>query len=186
MVTTRAFRDGDVSSYPAFSALFEVDHVPHLVSRLTSDAVGRHRASPLKAVRTRWRPALRVLEHAWGRPPDKIESEPVLEDGDLDVRRMSTAQLQAFVRRGRARRANVEALTQLEVASAPGSFHGRGGLRDLHRAANRLTAADPLRQSARQLATLLKEVRAGRSLAGSPAGRCADVPAEQARGTPSS
>jgi hypothetical protein len=99
---------------------------------------------------------------------------------------MSTAQLQAFVRRGRARRANVEALTQLEVASAPGSFHGRGGLRDLHRAANRLTAADPLRQSARQLATLLKEVRAGRSLAGSPAGRCADVPAEQARGTPSS
>lgn len=65
-----------------------------------------------------WRPALRVLEHGWGRPPEKIEAEPVLEDGDLDVTRMSTAQLHEFVRRGRERRKNAEALALVEEAAA--------------------------------------------------------------------
>ena len=52
-----------------------------------------------------WRPALRVLEHAWGRPPDKVESEPVLEDGDLDFAKMPMAQLMALARRRRRERA---------------------------------------------------------------------------------
>jgi hypothetical protein len=49
-----------------------------------------------------WRPALRVLEHQWGRPPEQITSEPVLEDGELDFEKMSTSQLAAFVREHRA------------------------------------------------------------------------------------
>ena len=62
-----------------------------------------------------WRPALRVLEYGWGRPPEQIESEPVLEDGELDFERMSTAQLVAFVRE---RRASVAA-TKGESADSP-------------------------------------------------------------------
>ena len=65
-----------------------------------------------------WRPALRVLEHGWGKPPEKVESEPVLEDGDLDLEKMSTAQLQALVSRGWARRTNAEALAPVEEAVA--------------------------------------------------------------------
>ena len=63
-----------------------------------------------------WRPALRVLEHGWGRPPEKIESEPVLEDGD--VTKMSTPQLHELVRRRRERRKNAEALALVDDAVA--------------------------------------------------------------------
>ena len=60
-----------------------------------------------------WRPALRVLEHQWGRPPEQITSEPVLEDGELDFDKMSTPQLVAFVREHRA---SVDAATERESA----------------------------------------------------------------------
>ena len=42
----------------------------------------------------------------------------VLEDGDLDLEKMSTAQLQALVSRGWARRTNAEALAPVEEAVA--------------------------------------------------------------------
>jgi hypothetical protein len=50
-----------------------------------------------------WRPALRLLEHGWGKAPDKVESfcEP---ENVSDLENMSTADLQAFVRRRRADR----------------------------------------------------------------------------------
>lgn len=63
-----------------------------------------------------WRPALRVLEHGWGRPPEQIESEPALEDGDLNLEKMSTAQLEAFVRERRAERAGAEVVALVDTA----------------------------------------------------------------------
>jgi hypothetical protein len=50
-----------------------------------------------------WRPALRLLEHGWGKPPEKVESLPEPEDVS-DLKNMSTAELHALVARGRARR----------------------------------------------------------------------------------
>jgi hypothetical protein len=64
-----------------------------------------------------WRPALRVLEHGWGRPPEQIESEPALEDGDLNFDKMSTAQLEAFVRERRSKPASADLLAPVETAA---------------------------------------------------------------------
>ncbi len=57
-----------------------------------------------------WLPALRVLEHGWGKPPEQIESEPAVEDGDLNLEKMSTAELEAFVRERRSERASADVL----------------------------------------------------------------------------
>ena len=45
-------------------------------------------------------------------------TEPGLEDGDVDFEKLSTAQLQELVRRGRERRTNAEALALVEEAAA--------------------------------------------------------------------
>jgi hypothetical protein len=45
---------------------------------------------------------LRVLEHQWGRPPEKLESETPVSDGEPDFEKMTTAELQAFVRERKA------------------------------------------------------------------------------------
>jgi hypothetical protein len=47
-----------------------------------------------------WRSALRVLEHGWGRPPEQITTEAALDDGELDITKMPTAQLLEIVRAG--------------------------------------------------------------------------------------
>jgi hypothetical protein len=45
-----------------------------------------------------WRPALRLLEYSWGRPPEYVipELPPVVDEDD--IRKMPTAQLLALVR----------------------------------------------------------------------------------------
>ncbi len=63
-----------------------------------------------------WRPALRVLEHGWGRLPEKIESEVPL-GGELDFEKMSTARLTEFVRERREERASAEVLAQAEESA---------------------------------------------------------------------
>jgi hypothetical protein len=51
-----------------------------------------------------WRSAYRILEHSWGRPPEHVAPEPWTGDGELDFEKMSTAELQTFLRRSRERR----------------------------------------------------------------------------------
>jgi len=41
---------------------------------------------------------------------DRIESEPVVEEGDLDVKKMSTPQLLALAREGRRQRLGADGL----------------------------------------------------------------------------
>ena len=65
-----------------------------------------------------WRPALRVLEHGWGRPPEKIEEPVPVPDGELDFGKMSTAELHAFLRERRAQRASRSVLAPAESAPA--------------------------------------------------------------------
>jgi hypothetical protein len=73
-----------------------------------------------------WRRALRVLEHGWGRPPEQIVSEPVLEDGELDFDKMSTAELERFVRERRAERdARLALAAPAAVATEPPLAIGR-------------------------------------------------------------
>ena len=47
-----------------------------------------------------WRSALRVLEHGWGRAPEHLVPQPVVDEFN-DFENMSTAQLVAFVRENR-------------------------------------------------------------------------------------
>jgi len=46
----------------------------------------------------------------------QIESEPALEDGDLNFEKMSTAQLQEFVRERRSEPASADVLAPVETA----------------------------------------------------------------------
>jgi hypothetical protein len=45
-----------------------------------------------------WRSAHKILEHAWGRPPEHVAIELPL-DGDIDLRTLTDAELQALKRR---------------------------------------------------------------------------------------
>jgi hypothetical protein len=56
----------------------------------------------------RWRSALRVLEHSWGRPPEHVVPAALDADDDLNFESMPTAQLIALVREQRQARAAAE------------------------------------------------------------------------------
>jgi hypothetical protein len=57
----------------------------------------------------RWRSALRILEHSWGRPPEHVLPAELDRDDEFNVESMPTSQLIAFVREHRkAREPNAE------------------------------------------------------------------------------
>jgi hypothetical protein len=45
-----------------------------------------------------WRSAHKILEHAWGRPPDHVQLEIPL-DGEIDLKTLTDVELQALKRR---------------------------------------------------------------------------------------